>query len=174
MKNIFTQYKREGIAEFMKVSKEQFFKDWIELFGDKLVDYDAIKLPHRATVGSAGYDFYSPFEFTLAPGASIKFPTGIRVAIDHGWFLACFPRSGLGFKYRLQLDNSIGVVDEDYFLSDNEGHMFFKLTNDSKDGKTVTIKQGDAFAQGIFIPYGVTINDDTYGIRNGGFGSTGM
>lgn len=172
MKNTYSTYKRVNIAEFMKVSKDQFYKDWIELFDDWSVDYDAIKLPHRATTGSAGYDFYAPIDFTLLPGQSIKIPTGIRVKIDNGWFLGCFPRSGLGFKYRMQLDNTVGIVDSDYYNSDNEGHLFFKITNDSKENKIMTIHQGEAFAQGVFIPYGLAVGDDANGIRNGGFGST--
>ena len=81
-------------------------------------------------------------------------------------------RSSLGFKCRCQLDNSIGVVDEDYYFSDNEGHIFVKLTNDSKSGQRMQIKTGDAIVQGIFLQYGMTYDDDADGIRNGGFGST--
>lgn len=135
--------------------------------------YKNIELPTRATSGSAGYDFKCPLAcFTLHPGETIKIPTGIRVKIDDGWFLGVFPRSSLGFKYRVQLDNTIGVVDSDYYNSDNEGHIFVKLTNDGKADKTVAISAGDAFAQGIFLPFGITYNDEATGIRNGGFGST--
>ena len=86
--------------------------------------------------------------------------------------LLLFPRSSLGFKYRLQLDNSVGVIDSDYYFSDNEGHIYIKFTNDSKDGKTLVIKKGDAIAQGIFLPFGITIDDSSSNIRKGGFGST--
>ena len=88
------------------------------------------------------------------------------------WVLKCYPRSGLGFKYRLQLDNLVGIIDSDYFYSDNEGHIFAKLTNDSKTNKIVTVRRGDAFMQGIFVEYGITVDDDATEIRNGGFGST--
>ena len=86
--------------------------------------------------------------------------------------LQIFPRSGLGFKFRLQLDNTVGIIDSDYYGSDNEGHIFIKITNDSRNDKTVVLKEGDAFAQGIFVPYGVTFDDETTAIRNGGMGST--
>ena len=92
--------------------------------------------------------------------------------IEDGWWLGCLPRSGLGFKYRIQLNNTMGVIDSDYYYSDNEGHIFVKITNDSNEGKTVTVKQGDGFAQAIFIPYGITYSDDASTIRNGGMGST--
>ena len=130
-------------------------------------------MPVRATVGSAGYDFYSPLDFVLAPGQTIKIPTGIRARIEDGWVLMIFPRSGLGFKYRIRLDNTVGVIDSDYYGSDNEGHIFIKITNDSNEGRTLSLKKGDGFAQGVFLPYGVTSNDETAAVRNGGFGSTG-
>ena len=65
------------------------------------------------------------------------------------------------------------MIDEDYFFSDNEGHIFIKVTNDSRTGKTVDIAQGDGFAQAIFIPYGITYSDEVTSVRNGGMGSTG-
>lgn len=130
-------------------------------------------MPERATVGSAGYDFYSPLDFVLEPGQTIKIPTGIRAKIEDGWVLMIFPRSGLGFKFRIQLNNTVGIIDSDYYGSDNEGHIFIKITNDSNEGKTLSLKKGDGFAQGVFLPYGVTSDDEAAALRNGGFGSTG-
>jgi dUTP pyrophosphatase len=165
------------IAKFEKVSFEQFKKDYIDCFNEedesKIKEiYDLIKLPKRATKGSAGYDFYSPITFALKPCEIIKIPTGIRVKIEDGWFLANFPRSSLGFKYRLQLNNTVGIIDADYYNALNEGHIMSKLTNDSKENKSVTIEQGSAFCQGIFLPFGITVDDDSNEVRTGGFGST--
>ena len=92
--------------------------------------------------------------------------------MNDDYVLMLFPRSSLGFKYRLQLNNTVGIIDSDYYYSDNEGHIFIKVTNDSNEGKTVEIKAGEAFAQGIFLQFGITIDDDTTAVRNGGFGST--
>ena len=92
--------------------------------------------------------------------------------MEVNYVLKLYPRSGLGFKYRLQLNNTVGIIDSDYYYSDNEGHIFAKITNDSNEGKTVTINNGEGFMQGIFIEYGITVDDDTTEIRNGGFGST--
>ncbi|MCM1232290.1 MAG: hypothetical protein NC489_19380 [Ruminococcus flavefaciens] len=76
-------------------------------------------------------------------------------------------------SYRMQLDNSVGVVDSDYFNSSNEGHIFAQFTNDSKNGKILEIKRGDGFMQGLFTPYGIVVDDNVTAVRNGGFGSTG-
>lgn len=165
------------IAQFLKVSKEQYEKDLLEIFpemkkAEMETVYNRIKLPKRATTGSAGYDIYTPMTYTLKPGQTAKIPTGIRIKIEDGWFLSVYPRSGLGFKYRLQLDNTVGIIDSDYFFAENEGHLFVKVTNDSREGKEVVLEEGKAFCQGIFLEYGITIDDDAEGVRIGGFGST--
>lgn len=136
------------VAKFEKVSYEQFKKDWEDTFNasdEEIIRkiYDRIKLPKRATVGSAGYDFFTPIGLKIKPGKTVKVPTGIRCRIDNDWVLKCYPRSGLGFKFRLQLNN-----------------------------KVIGLKSGEGFMQGIFVEYGITEDDDATGIRNGGFGST--
>ena len=165
------------IAKFHKVSREQFLEGWKDSFGEKdevkiLEIYDNIRLPRRATTGSAGYDFFTPADFTLEPGQTVKIPTGIRAEMQEDWVLKLYPRSGLGFKYRLQLNNTVGIIDSDYFYSDNEGHIFAKITNDSREGKTVVLKAGEGFMQGIFLEYGITVDDAAVEKRNGGLGST--
>lgn len=167
----------EKVAKFEKVSFKQFYNDFIECFDNcnetqiKTI-YDNIKLPTRATKGSAGYDFYIPLDITLKPNETIKIPTGIRCQINEGWFLAIFPRSGLGFKFRLQLNNTVGIIDSDYYNALNEGHIMCKLTNDTNESKVVEIKESQGFVQGIFIPFGITIDDYCEQVRVSGFGST--
>ena len=166
------------IAKFKKVSLEQFKKDMLNTFNGMYSEdeiegiYETIRLPKRATEFSAGYDFFTHIPFDLEPNQTIKIPTGIRCIMENDWVLKLYPRSGLGFKYRLELDNTVGIVDADYYNSDNEGHIFIKITNDSKEGKIVHLKEGDGFAQGIFLQYGITVDDEADGVRNGGFGST--
>ena len=165
------------IAKFHKVSEARFVEDWKDTFGEVSAEevqeiYEGISLPVRATAGSAGYDFFAPVEITLQPGETVKIPTGIRVEMEQDWVLKCYPRSGLGFKYRLQLNNTVGIIDSDYFYSDNEGHIFAKLTNDTNEGKTLVIPAGTGFMQGIFVEYGITVDDVAEDVRNGGFGST--
>lgn len=164
-------------AKFYKVSYEQFKEGYLDYNKDANEDvikevYDAIQLPKRATKGSAGYDFYTPIDVCLKPGETIKIPTGIRCEMNESWVLMIYPRSGLGFKFRLQLNNTVGVIDSDYFYSDNEGHIYIKMTNDTNEGKVVDVKAGQGIAQGIFMIYGITEDDDVETIRNGGFGST--
>lgn len=164
------------IAKFHKVSLPQFTADWIDTFSGTEAEahavYEGLRLPTRATAGSAGYDFYAPQTLTLLPGETVKVPTGIRAQMTIGWVLQIFPRSGLGFKFRLQMDNTVGIIDSDYFGAKNEGHIFIKMTNCSTTGKTVSVAAGTGFAQGIFLPFGITQDDEADGVRLGGFGST--
>ena len=163
----------ERIAKFLKVSEDNFISSLDGFSKDEAKKiYEDIKLPLRATKYSAGYDFYAPFDFTLKPGETIKIPTGIRCKMKKNYVLQIYPRSSLGFKYRCQLNNTVGIVDEDYFYSDNEGHIFVKMTNSTLDDKTINLKQGDAFAQGIFNKYYLAKEDKVKVKRNGGMGST--
>ncbi len=152
------------VANFYKVSEKEFIGAC-----DKAC-YGDIILPKRATLGSAGYDFFAPFDFSLNPNETIKVPTGIRCKIDEGWVLQIYPRSSLGFKYRLRLDNTVGIIDSDYYNADNEGHIFVKITN--LGDKPLSVEKGKAFCQGIFTPYGITYDDDVTTSRTGGIGST--
>lgn len=152
------------IARFEKVSEKEYAKS------APAEIYDKIVLPRRATSGSAGYDFFAPEAFTLKAGETIKIPTGIRVKIEEGWVLSIYPRSSLGFKYRLTLNNTVGIIDSDYYFAENEGHIFIKMTNCGN--KPLAVEAGKAFAQGVFTEYGITYDDDCSCSRTGGLGST--
>lgn len=164
----------EKIAKFEKISASQMLKDaQTFLWGASGVPdlnevYEGIKLPERATVGSAGYDFYAPTDVIIMPDLPTVIPTGIRCIISEGWFLAMFPRSGSAFKYGLSLVNTVGIIDSDYNHAKNEGHILLKFCTKER----VEFKRGDRIAQGIFLPYGITVDDEAEGERHGGFGST--
>ena len=163
-----------NITKFEKVSIEQFEKDYISLFNkeDAQDAYNEVAIPVRATTGSAGYDFRIPFDLELKPGESIIVPTGIRCKMNYDLVLNIYPRSGLGFKYRIQLDNTVGIIDSDYYNAKNEGHIMIKISNLSLDNKTLNLQKGDAFAQGVFLKYYTTVDDVVTASRVGGMGST--
>lgn len=163
------------IAEFNKVSLAQFIKDYKDnKLSPKEIYEDILKLPVRSSIDSAGHDFVLTKDINLKPGASVVIETGINVKIATGWVLLILPRSGLGVKFRVQLNNTVGVIDGDYIKADNEGHILITITNDSKEGKSVVLKAGDRFVQGIFVPYGITNHDSPLGLRTGGHGSSGL
>ena len=163
-----------SIARFLHVSEAQYAAD--QQLPEALPVSD-IPLPRRATAGSAGYDFVCTADVTLQPGDAVTIPTGIRCEMQPGWVLMLFPRSGLGFKHQIRLANTVGVIDSDYYPAANEGHIMVRLTNGmspcSMDSHPVTIKRGERFCQGVFLPYGLAEEDEVAGDRTGGFGSTG-
>ena len=161
------------IAKFMHVSEEQYASAALP---DALPIAD-IPLPKRATAGSAGYAFICPADVTLQPGDAVTIPTGIRCEMQPGWVLMLFPRSGLGFKHQVRLANTVGVIDADYFPAENEGHIMVRIANGqspcSMGSHEVTIRKGERFCQGIFLPHGLAEEDEVHSDRVGGFGSTG-
>ena len=162
----------DRIARFMKVSRQRFDADWREGFPDLPSPYDGLKLPQRATAGSAGYDFYAPAPFTLDPGETVKIPTGIRAWIEPGWVLMLFPRSSLGFRHQIRLSNTVGIIDSDYAFAENEGHIQVSLRNPME--KDLVIGKGERFCQGILLPYGLAEEESAFAERRGGMGSTGV
>ena len=162
--------------KFEKVSLKQYIEAWRKLGSvksDEVLEeeWNNIKLPKRATKGSAGYDFFAPCDLGEITATPITIPTGIRwVTEEDGLYLMMVPRSGLGFKYRMKLMNTIGIIDSDYSNSDNEGHIMAKF----RSKETFEIKQGDAFLQGIVNIFAVSEAEwnEELPERNGGFGST--
>lgn len=152
---------RTNGADVSPEQTEKYRKEW-----------EAIKLPQRATSGSAGYDFFAPYDFTVDNvRLDNTISTGIRWVSDcDGLVLMLYPRSGLGFKHLMRLNNSTGIIDSDYSKSDNEGHIKARMTAVLHRD----IKQGEAFMQGVIMPYFVCEDDGDFVklTRNGGFGST--
>lgn len=175
------------IAEFEKISFEQFERDTKNIHKyhnacllncnyDLNDIYNDIKLPTRATVGSAGYDFFFLFPMSIiGHDQSLIIPTGLKCRIDTGWLLGLFPKSGLGNKYRARLDDTVAIIDSDYYnCESNEGHILVKISNHDSCCRDIVLEQGKAFCQGIFLQYGLVSGDNVTNIRIGGFGSTGV
>ena len=155
--------------KFEKISYTQYQKENLDIH----IGYEQIKLPKRATKYSAGYDIFSVQDFELRPRQTILLPTGIKAQLDSDKYLLIVPRSGQGFKFKVQLYNTCGIIDSDYYSNENnEGHIWVKLYNDSPEGKTLVVKQGDAICQGIISQYFVVDDDKSDKERIGGFGST--
>lgn len=144
---------------------------------DKLGEiYDNIKLPTRSTRRSAGYDFFYPFgETLLIPNEGLIVPSGIRVYIeereDFDCYLGIYTKSSLGFYNKIKQDDTVAIIDADYYNSDNEGNIFIHLRNEHKT-KSFKIKHHQKIAQGIFQIYGISYSDNVAEERNGGIGST--
>ena len=128
------------------------------------------ELPIRATMNSAGYDFFSKEDAVIEPGQTHLFWTDIRAIMEPNDVLLIYTRSGNGCKRGIILRNGTGVIDADYSLNPNNqiGIMLYN-TGD----QPFEVKVGDRIAQGIFMNYLITSNDTTEVVRDGGFGSSG-
>ena len=165
------------MIRFEKISFEQYVQDRLAHSnsapdGSVLQkEYEGILMPRRSTPYSAGYDLRTPFDFTIAPGESLVIPTGLRAFMESDMWMGIYIRSSLGFKYGIRLVNSVAVIDADYSGAANEGHLMVGIYNGGK--ASVSLKAGEAFAQGIFQRYYVTEDDNPVKTeRKGGFGST--
>lgn len=164
----------KGLETSMKLSNDNYL--WVELLNDSdkcREFYDSIKLPERATERSAGYDFYYPLpDIVLKPNTTIIFPTGIKANIFYdNWFLGVYTKSGLGFKNKIKMDDTVGIIDADYYDSDEEGNILITLTNEHPV-RNCTIVNGQPVAQGVFQIYGVVEGDKVSTKRHSGFGHT--
>ena len=120
------------------------------------------KLPQRSTQFSAGYDFYAPTDiFIPAGGDSVLVPLNIKAIMPGDMVLMLFIRSSLAVKFNLSLVNSVGIIDSDY------------ANNQDNGSETIIIREGERCAQGIFVRYCVTSDDEASAVRGGGYGSTG-
>lgn len=130
--------------------------------------------PTRGSSQAAGNDLYACLEkqVIVIPGATVKVPTGLAMAIPIGYAGFIYARSGLATKQGLRPSNCVGVVDSDY-----RGEVIVALYNDSEEYREV--KHGDRIAQLVVSPVAnveIEESDELNGTErgDGGFGSTGM
>lgn len=169
---------------------------------EKVSKYPDAVIPIRSTVNSAGYDFtvaedivipsYSDqmsemvrwgrtgHIYTLAEMAGFTkelkikptlVPTGIKCCLDADTYLELSVRSSTPLKHWIILANGVGIIDADYYNNpDNEGHIYFQVINLTTFD--IQLCKGDRIGQGIIKPYLTTDDDNAFGQRLGGFGST--
>lgn len=161
-----------------------------------------ITLPRRQTIASAGYDLEAAEDITIPSIWRLNFvrifrlirnghqmferdyamaekllkpilvPTGLKAYMPEDEVLILANRSSNTFKKNLSLPNGIGVIDADYYNNpNNEGEIFVQMINYGV--RPLHIHKGDRIAQGIFMKYLKTDNDDPIDRqRISGFGST--
>lgn len=129
-------------------------------------------LPKRGTKYSAGYDIYTANEnpIEIGAGETIAILTGIKAYMNDDEVLLIYIRSSVGIKRGLVLANDVAVIDSDYVDCPNGGHIILAIRNTTD--KTVVIQPKERLAQGIFMKYLTTDDDDASGERKGGIGST--
>ncbi|MFO7611461.1 MAG: dUTP diphosphatase [Clostridia bacterium] len=150
---------------------------------------DSAVIPAYANPGDAGMDLFAAEDVVLAPGETKAIPTGLKVAIPHGYEIQVRPRSGISLRTMLRLSNSPGTIDSGY--RDEVGIIMSNISDTDSVGNncsldknmggsgTYNIKKGDRIAQFVLsrvpeINFAETSDVSLIGInRGGGFGSTG-
>ena len=123
-------------------------------------------IPTRSSAGSAGYDFYVYEDVTFYPGEYKLLSTHISVDMPGDIHMQLHARSSLYAKRGFEIPNAPGIIDSDYTDA-----ILIPLVN--RNNIPMTLKKGDRVAQGIFVPYGLTTEDNATGDRLGGLGSSG-
>lgn len=146
----------------------------VEVVIKKLPHAEDLELPSYATIHSAGMDLCAANEeiILLQPGEVRLVPTGIAIALPHGYEAQVRPRSGLAFKNGITVLNAPGTIDADY-----RGEVGVILINHGK--KVFEITRGMRIAQMVIAQYArvmfVVKDQLEYTERGaGGFGSTGI
>ena len=132
-------------------------------------------LPTRATEGSAGYDIrvLTPDKksIEIKPLEGYVFDTGIKACMGKDEVLKIYIRSSVGIKKHLILSNVVGIIDSDFYNNpENDGHIRVSVTNVSSSVQV--IENNERIAQGIFVKYLTTEDDNVRVSRVGGIGST--
>lgn len=130
-----------------------------------------VRLPKRSTKNSAGYDFFSPYPFSIGSGETVVVKTWVKAKMPHDVCLILLERSSWGIRKGITIPNSVGLIDSDYYGNkDNDGNIMFAFTNHGKE--PLEVKAGERIGQGVFLPYLITDDDISGGERTGGIGST--
>ena len=154
----FTFYEKESKKRGFEIVKEDMRKS------------NYVAIPTRATKNSAAYDFYSNNDYVVKPNEIVKIWTDVKAYMQSDEFLMLDVRSSMGGKFMLA--NTIGIVDSDYYSNpNNDGNIGIFLKNISDIPQEISI--GEKIAQGIFMEYLKTDNDNTTTKRVGGWGSSG-
>ena len=155
-----------------KVSLNEYIRSMKQYGHTEFLDYDKIAEPERKTKYSAGYDFVTPITISLRPNEKIVVPLGYKVKCEAtGIYFGLFLRSSIASNYGIMMMNNVGIIDADYYNNpDNEGHIYFQVINLTTFD--IQLKKGDKIGQGIIKPYLTTDDDNAFGQRLGGFGST--
>ena len=132
----------------------------------------ALALPSYAHPGDAGADLLARHDVVLAPGARALVPTGLALAIPHGYVGLVHPRSGLAAKHGVTVLNAPGTIDAGY-----RGEVAVLLLNTDQH-TAVTIARGDRIAQLVLqrvaqAQFVQTSDLESTSRGEGGFGSTG-
>ncbi len=131
-----------------------------------------LPLPSYAHDGDAGADLMTSVDVTLEAGERALVPTGVAIALPHGFAAFVHPRSGLAARCGLSIVNAPGTVDAGY-----RGEIKVALVN-LDPAEPVSLHRGDRIAQLVVQRVETANFVEVDGLPEsgrgaGGYGSTG-
>lgn len=127
-------------------------------------EYEKITLPTRVTMGSSGYNIYTPVDIKLSRYDSgfVSVPTGIKLVTNRNDIaLFVLPNSAFGYNNNLELSETISLVDADAHRGDFEGHIVVKV----RASENTFIPAGAPFLTGVITPTLLVDDDDCAYVR---------
>lgn len=130
------------------------------------------QVPTKGTEQAGAYDLYMPEAgYCAGDGRETKVSLGFAAEIPQGHVALLLPRSGVGSKESLELNNTCGVIDADY-----RGPWFATLR--TKNSGVYTWNAGDRLLQMLIVPvtqvqFNVVDDLSETSRGTGGLGSTG-
>lgn len=129
-------------------------------------------MPTKGSEGAGAWDIYMP-EGGQIGGEPKMIGLGFATEIPVGKVALLLPRSGVGAKFGLELNNTVGVIDSDY-----RGE-WKAMMRTKREGSWYTWNQGERLFQFMLVPvfdpgYLELVESVEKTDRSvGGFGSTG-
>lgn len=128
-------------------------------------------MPVKSTQAAGAYDIYMPSEGQCTGAAPELYGLGFAAAIPPGYAAIILPRSGVGAKFGVELNNSLGLIDSDY-----RGE--WKAALRTKNGLQFTWDAGERVLQFMVIPLAHVILREVESLDDterdiSGFGSSG-
>lgn len=132
----------------------------------------SLPLPEYQSAGAAAFDLYARTDTSVPPGAIVRVPSNLIVAVPEGHALVVALRSGTPERLGLSMPNAIGIIDQDFRGPEDE--IQIQVYNFTRE--VVTVERGARFAQALMVPVARcewTEHDPSAHATRGGFGSTG-
>lgn len=136
-----------------------------------LAFHENFRMPTKGTQGAGAYDIYMPEAGSASDHSPTRVSLGFAAEVPEGYVAMIFPRSGVGAKHGLELNNTCGIIDSDY-----RGEWIATLK--TKHFPAFKWEAGDRILQYLLVPVLDSPPERVHTLTptfrgNAGFGSTG-
>jgi len=133
--------------------------------------HDKFVMPLRSTEHAGAFDIYMPEAGAVSGHNAKKIGLGFAAEVPKDHVALIVPRSGVGAKYGVELNNTIGVIDSDY-----RGE--WQVAVKTKNGGAFRWEAEERIFQFLIVPVAKVTLEESESLSEtarstGGFGSTG-